>query len=177
MNGADINSVKSRQEFTVGIVHFWLKWLVTPRVANDPKFQVYAASPLLLTGVLSDGYTPSLQKLLHGVNIFEKKLVMFPVYAGQHWSQIAVFNPININQTSKRWKDETYTSDVAAIVHLDSMSSDTPHDRHKLSHAVWNILNKEWEIHCNIAIDKTSLPFHIRIRREACRLHTMKGEF
>ena len=176
VNGSDINSVKSRHGLSVGIVHFWMKWLVTPRTANDiVKFQVYAASPLLLTGVLSDVYTPSLQKLLHGVNIFEKKLVMFPVYAGQHWSLIAVFNPINIIQTSMRWKDEKHTRDVTAIVHLDSMSSNTPHDRYKLSHAVWKILNKEWEIHCNTSLDKMSLPFFQR--RDACRLHSMIGEY
>lgn len=174
VNGIDINSLKPGQRLTVNMIHFWFKWLVTPRAPNDVRFQIYAAPPLLMTSVLANGYTTSVQKLIREVNIIDKKLVLFPVYAGQHWSLVAVFNPSRITETAKKWNDRNYDGDVTAIVHLDPKCRDTLHNQNTIANAVRNLLNKSWAIHVNTSVDMTSIPFYPR--RDAAKLRTMIGK-
>lgn len=115
-----------------------------------------------------------MKKFLKNVNIFEKKIVMFPVHLASHWSLVAVLNPNLIKQTKARFGDTTYSKDVTAMIHLDSLGSGTLHNRREIAQAVRNVLNAEWRRHHDDALDRFEMPFSHR--HKSFQLHFPEGE-
>ena len=168
--GMDVNTLKPRQCLNDTIIKFWLNWLSTPRSPCDIAAEVHVFSSFFISGVMDNGYNQSMQKWLKRVNIFERKLLIFPVHAGHHWSLVAVINPKLIMQTKRGLSTQNlnYTGDVSCMIHFDSLGSFTIHDRAQIGNVVRLVLNKEWERYYNNAIDKTNLPFNHRSFKLHC---------
>ena len=174
VHGMDFATLEPGECLNDAVLKFWFNWVNTPRCPKDNTSSVHICSTYLLSSVLNDGYNKSYQKWLKNVNIFEKSMVLFPVHLAHHWSLIAVLNPKLIKQTKNRWNDSSYTRDVFAMIHLDSLGSGTVHNKQQLARAVRDILNKEWDKYYNNALDKTDRPFNHR--HASCQLLSPKGE-
>ena len=174
IHGMDLDTLRPQQCLNDAVLNFWFKWVTTPRSPQDTSSQVYVCSTYFLPGVLAEGYNSRYQKWLKKVNLFEKKLVIFPVHLGHHWSLVAVINPGLIKQTKARWGDTSYTGDVTAMIHLDSLGSSSVHDKEQLGSAVRDVLNKEWDRHNNDALDKTDRPF---THRQSFKILFPRGKF
>jgi hypothetical protein len=168
VNGNDVATLKPHQLLNDVIINSWLKWLTTPRSRNDTNSDVHVFSSYFISAVMANGYNKSLQRWLKKVNIFEKKLLLFPIHAGYHWSLIAVISPKLIKQTSKRYGEPNYSQGVTCMIHLDSLGSSTVHDRHQLGWAIRGVLNVEWGRHFNDTLDKEAKPFTHRTFQLHC---------
>lgn len=175
VNGMDASTLKPERCLNDSIINFWMSWLVTPRSPQDTSSPIHAFSTHFLAGVMTNGYTDSLQRWLKRVNIFEKKLLLFPVHLGHHWSLIAVLNPKLIKQTRARWGSNNYTRNVTCMLRLDSLGCTTIHDGSQLAYAIRLVLNKEWGRHFNTNLDQDSRPFNHRDK--ACQLHFPQGAY
>ena len=173
VHGMDFATLEPEKCLNDAVLNFWFKWVTTPRCPEDNTSSVHICSTFFLSGVLNDGYNKRYQKWLKNVNIFDKSMVLFPVHLAHHWSVIVVLNPKLIKQTKQRWNDPSYTRDVFAMIHLDSLGSGTVHNKQQLARAVRDILNKEWDKYNNNALDKTDRPFNHR--HESCKLLSPKG--
>eukprot|EP00984_Skeletonema_dohrnii_P026735 scaffold16130_cov152-Skeletonema_dohrnii-CCMP3373.AAC.2 len=136
VNGMDASTLKPERCLNDSIINFWMSWLITPRSPQDTNSPIHAFSTHFLAGVMTNGYTDSLQRWLKRVNIFEKKLLLFPVHLGHHWSLIAVLNPKLIKQTRARWGSTNYTRNVTCMLRLDSLGCTTIHDGSQLAYAI-----------------------------------------
>lgn len=174
VHGMDLATLKPGQWLNDAVLQFWFKWISTPRCPGDNASSVHICSTYLLSGVLSEGYSDTMKKFLKNVNIFEKKIVMFPVHLASHWSLVAVLNPNLIKQTKARFGDTTYSKDVTAMIHLDSLGSGTLHNRREIAQAVRNVLNAEWRRHHDDALDRFEMPFSHR--HKSFQLHFPEGE-
>ena len=171
----DMTTLKPEQCLNDSVLNFWFKWITTPRSPHDQASSVYICSTYLLSGVLTEGYSDRMKKFLNKVNIFKKKIVMFPVHLAHHWSLVAVLNPNLIQQTKTRWGDSSYTRDITAMIHLDSLGSGTVHSRKLVAQAVRNVLNAEWRRHHGTTLDSSyQMPF--THRHKSFQLHCPKGE-
>ena len=175
LNGMDASTLKPERCLNDSIINFWMSWLITPRSPQDTNSPIHAFSTHFLAGVMTNGYTDSLQRWLKRVNIFEKKLLLFPVHLGHHWSLIAVLNPKLIKQTRARWGSNNYTRNVTCMLRLDSLGCTTIHDGSQLAYAIRLVLNKEWGRHFNTNLDQDSRPFNHRDK--ACQLHFPQGAY
>ena len=175
VNGMDASTLKPERCLNDSIINFWMSWLITPRSPQDTNSPIHAFSTHFLAGVMTNGYTDSLQRWLKRVNIFEKKLLLFPVHLGHHWSLIAVLNPKLIKQTRARWGSNNYTRNVTCMLRLDSLGCTTIHDGSQLAYAIRLVLNKEWGRHFNTNLDQDSRPFNHRDK--ACQLHFPQGAY
>ena len=180
VNGCDINSLKPCQPVSEGMVNFWLKWLSAPRSMEDllHSHKVYAVPSTLLTGVICQDckYTVRLQDMLSRVNIFEYKMLLFPVHLGQDWSLLVVLNPLLVRQSSARWRDCDYTKDVTAILHLDPRGkNNSNHNKSCLNQAILEVLNIEWGKYYDHQLDKLARPF--MHRHGPCKILSINGEF
>ena len=179
VNGCDINSLKPCQPVSEGMVNFWLKWLSAPRSMEDlHSHKVYAVPSTLLTGVICQDckYTVRLQDMLSKVNIFEYKMLLFPVHLGQDWSLLVVLNPLLVRQSSARWRDCDYTKDVTAILHLDPRGkNNSNHNKSCLNQAILEVLNIEWSKYYDHQLDKLARPF--MHRHGPCKILSIDGEF
>lgn len=173
MNGMDLNTLNPKCCLNDSIINFFLKWLITPRTPTDKSSSAYAFSTYFLSKVLTEGYTPTLQRWLAKVNVFEKKLLLVPVHFAHHWSLVAIFNPGKIKQTQRRWLDQNYTGEVTAMMHFDSLGPNTIHDRKAIANAVRLVLNIEWDKRYNNTLDQFSRPF---THRGSCDLICPKGK-
>ena len=174
VHGMDLATLKPGQWLNDAVLQFWFKWISTPRSPDDNASSVHICSTYLLSGVLSEGYSDTMKKFLNKVNIFEKKIVMFPVHLASHWSLVAVLNPKLIKQTKARFGDLTYSGDVTAMIHLDPLGSGTVHSRKQIAQAVRNVLNSEWRRHHDDALDSYETPF--THRHKSFQLHCPEGE-
>ena len=175
VHGMDLATLKPGQWLNDAVLQFWFKWISTPRCPDDNASSVHICSTYLLSGVLSEGYSDRMKKFLKKVNIFEKKIVMFPVHLASHWSLVAVLNPNLIKQTKARFGDTTYSRDVTAMIHLDSLGSVSVHSRKQIAQAVRNVLNAEWRRHHGDALlDRFEMPFSHR--HKSFQMHCPEGE-
>ena len=170
----DLATLKPEQWLNDAVLQFWFKWISTPRCPDDNVSSVHICSTYLLSGVLSEGYSERMKKFLKNVNIFEKKIVMFPVHLASHWSLVAVLNPNLIKQTKAKFGDPSYSRELTAMIHLDSLRSRTLHSRKQLAQAVRNVLNAEWRRHHDDALDRYEMPFSHR--HKSFQLHCPTGE-
>jgi hypothetical protein len=174
IHGMDFATLEPEECLNDAVLSFWFKWVSIPRTSTDDTSNVHICSTYLLSGVVNDGYNSSYQRWLKNVDIFKKKIVLFPVHFAHHWSLIAVLNPGLIRQTQKRWGDRSYTREVTSIIHLDPLGNGTVHNKQHLGRAVRDILNKEWDRYCKNRLDQLERPFNHRY--EACKLHSPAGE-
>lgn len=175
IHGMDFATLKPRQCLNDAVLNFWFQWVTIQRTRADNTSKIHICSTYFLSGVLNDGgYTDRYQRWLKNVDIFEKKMVLFPVHLAHHWSLVAVLNPRNIRQTKAKWSVREYTNDVTALIHLDPLGFGTVHDKYHLGRAVRDILNTEWDRHCNYALDQRERPFNHR--HDACRLRSPTGK-
>ena len=174
VHGMDLATLKPEQWLNDAVLQFWFKWISTPRCPDDNASSVHICSTYLLSGVLSEGYSDKMKKFLKKVNIFEKKIVMFPVHLASHWSLVAVLNPNLIKQTKTRFGDPTYSRDVTAMIHLDSLGSGTVHSRKQIAQAIRNVLNAEWRRYHDDALDRCEMPFSHR--HKSFQLHCPVGK-
>ena len=174
IHGMDFATLEPEECLNDAVLSFWLKWVSIPRTSRDDTSKVHICSTYLLSGVVNDGYNSSYQRWLKNVNIFDKKIVLFPVHFAHHWSLIAVLNPGLIRQTNKKWGNRSYTREVTSIIHLDPLGKGTVHNKQHLGRAVRVILNTEWDRYCNNSVDQLERPFNHRY--EACKLHSPAGE-
>ena len=168
VNGNDVATLKPHQLLNDVIINTWLKWLTTPRSYNDTNSDVHVFSSYFISSVMVNGYNKSLRRWLKKVNVFEKKLLLFPIHAAYHWSLIAVISPKLIKQTSTRYGDPNYSRGVSCMIHLDSLGSSTMHDRHQHGWAIRGVLNVEWGRHYNDSLDKAAKPFTHRTFQLHC---------
>ena len=159
INGMDVRTLLPETWLNDSIVNFWMKWVGIPQSPNDLASQVYVFSSHFLSSVLLNSYSSDLKRWLRKINIFDKKLLLFPFHGVNHWSLVAVYNPSLIKQTSKRWGDASYTNEVSCMVHFDSLGRKTTHNRSDIAWAIRLVLNSEWDRHYNTSLDKTSRPF------------------
>lgn len=159
INRDDAEKLKPNQCLNDSIINMWLRWLTTPRRLDDPVADVYVFSSHFLTNILLNTYTTKMQRWLKRHNIFQKKLLLFPFHSNHHWSLAAVLNPRLICQTRRRWGDESYTGEVASLIHLDPLQTGSPHNKRDIAWAIRSVLNTEWDKHFNTTLDKTSRPF------------------
>jgi len=163
INGADVNTLMPGRWLNDSIINFWMRWIGTPRSPNndDMASQVHVFSSYFLSNVMLNSYSKELKRWLRKrkINIFEKKLLLFPFHGVGHWSLVAVYNPGLIKQTSRRWGDATYSNEVSCLIHFDSLGVGSPHSGRDIAWAVRLVLNSEWDHHCNTTLDKTSRPF------------------
>ncbi len=163
INGSDVNTLMPGRWLNDSIINFWMRWIGTPRSPNndDMASQVHVFSSHFLSSVMLNNYSSDLKRWLRKrkINIFEKKLLLFPFHGVSHWSLVAVYNPRLIKQTSRRWGDATYSKEVACMIHFDPLGVVSPHSGRDIAWAVRLVLNSEWDYHCNDTLDKTSRPF------------------
>jgi len=162
INGMDVRTLLPGGWLNDSIVNFWMRWIGIPLSSSCEQSSVHVFSSHFLSSVLLSGYSSDLKRWLRKINIFTKKLLLFPFYSASHWSLVAVFNPAMIKQTSKRWGDVSYTGDVSCLVHFDSLGTDTIHNGSDIAWAIRLVLNEEWNVHFNNSLDKTSRPFSHR---------------
>lgn len=174
VHGMDFETLKPEQWLNDAVLNFWFKWITVQRTPNDRTSSIHICSTYFLSGVVNEGYNDSYQRWLKNVNIFDKRIILFPVHLAHHWSLVIVVNPKFIRQTKVRWGDERYTRDVTALIHLDPLGSGTVHNKQRLGRAVRDILNKEWDKHCNNTLDQCERPF--THRHNACRLYSPSGK-
>jgi Ulp1 family protease len=155
----NVNTLMPGRWLNDAIVNFWIKWVSVPRSPNDLASKVHVFSSHFLSSVLTNNYSSGLKRWLRKINIFEKKLLLFPFHGAGHWSLVAVFNPSLIKQTSRRWGDASYSNEVACMVHFDSLGQRTTHSGRDISWAVRLVLNSEWDRHYNVTLDRTARPF------------------
>ena len=159
INGMDVRTLLPGKYLNDSIINFWIRWVSIPLSPEDYASKVHVFSSHFLSGVLSNNYSSNMKRWLRKVNIFNKKLLLFPFNAVSHWSLVAVFNPSMIKQTSKRWGEARYTNEVCCMIHLDSLGNSTIHDGKDIGWAIRNVLNSEWQRHYNTTLDRTSRPF------------------
>ena len=161
INGTDVATLLPREWLNDTIVNFWLRWISVPRSpdADDLASKVHVFSSHFLSRILLDGYTPSLQRWVRKINIFDKSLLIFPFFAAGHWSVVAVFNPALIKQTSHHWGNTAYTNDVSCLIHLDPLGPKSSHNGRDIAWAIRLFLNSEFDRHFNNSLDRTSRPF------------------
>eukprot|EP00985_Skeletonema_marinoi_P026038 scaffold19800_cov87-Skeletonema_marinoi.AAC.1 len=86
INGMDVNTLMPDKWLNDAIVNFWIKWVSVPRSPNDLASKVHVFSSHFLSSVLTNNYSPGLKRWLRKINIFEKKLLLFPFHGAGHWS-------------------------------------------------------------------------------------------
>jgi len=159
INGMDVRTLLPGTYLNDSVINFWIRWISIPQSPDDFASQVQVFSSHFLSGVLSNNYSSDMKRWLRKIKIFDKKLLLFPFHAVNHWSLVAVFNPSLIKQTSKRWGDASYTNEVCCMVHLDPLGNETLHDGKDIAWAIRTVLNSEWDRHHNTTLDRTSRPF------------------
>ena len=163
INGDDVNTLMPERWLNDSIINFWMRWISTPRSPNndDMTSQVHVFSSYFLSNIMLNSYSAKMKRWIRKrkINIFEKKLLLFPFHGINHWSLVAVYNPRLIKQTSRRWGDPTYSNEVSCMIHFDSLGAASPHSGRDIAWAVRLVLNSEWDDHCNDTLDKTSRPF------------------
>ena len=159
INGMDVRTLLPRNYLNDSIINFWIRWISIPQSPDDSASQVQVFSSHFLSGVLSNNYSSDMKRWLRKINIFDKKLLLFPFNAVNHWSLVAVFNASKIQQTSKRWGETRYTNEVCCMMHFDSLGNNTLHDGSEIAWAIRTVLNSEWDRHHNTTLDRTSRPF------------------
>ncbi len=162
INGMDVRTLLPEQWLNDSIVNFWIRLIGIPHTSSCLSSRVHVFSSHFLSGVLLNGYSSDLRRWLRKINIFSKKLLLFPFCGSGHWSLTAVFNPSMIKQTSRRWGDASYSNEVTCMVHFDSLGTNTIHNGSDIAWAIRTVLNEEWDRHYNTTLDKTSRPFSHR---------------
>jgi hypothetical protein len=174
VNGRDLSTLNPGICVNDSIINFFMKWLVFQRYVNDKSTNTHVFNTQFMTRLIADGYSDELKRWVRRIDIFKKSFLIFPCHSSHHWSMFVVVNPGNIMQTSRRWRDESYTGAVTTMIHLDSLGFRTPHNPQLFSEIIRNILNWEWDHRQGNAPDQLSRPFS---NRSIFRLHLPQGEF
>jgi len=174
VNGRDLSTLNPGSCVNDSIINFFMKWLMIQRYVNDKSIETHVFNTQFMSRLIADGYSDELKRWVRRIDIFKKSFLIFPCHSSHHWSMLVVVNPGNIIQTIRRWRDESYTGAVTAMIHLDSLGFQTPHDPQMYSEIIRNVLNWEWDHRLGNAPDQLSRPFS---NRSIFRLHLPRGEF
>ena len=173
VNGHDLSTLNPGTCVNDSIINFFMKWLVFQRYVNDKSINTHVFNTHFMSRLIADGYSDELKRWVRRIDIFKKSFLIFPCHLNHHWSMLVVVNPGSIMQTRRRWKNESYTGEVAAMIHLDPLGTRTLHDPRTFSEIIRNVLNWELDHRQGNAPDQLSRPFS---NRSIFRLHLPKGE-
>lgn len=74
---------------------------------------------------------------LRNIQLFSKKVLLFPCHEDHHWSLFVVINPSLI---------ESKESEACYIVHFDSLARITYHNTRRYTKKLCDFLNGQWQI-------------------------------
>lgn len=173
VNGHDLSTLDPGTCVNDSIINFFMKWLVFQRYVNDKSINTHVFNTHFMSRLIADGYSDELKRWVRRIDIFKKSFLIFPCHLSHHWSMLVVVNPGSIMQTRRRWRNESYTGEVAAMIHLDPLGTRTLHDPGTFSEIIRNVLNWEWDHRQGNAPDQLIRPFS---NRSIFRLHLPQGE-
>ena len=78
------------------------------------------------------------------MTLFDKKILLFPFHASNHWSLFAVVNPGRIKTAYTKTKE--HGTEMPLLLCFDSLGSNTPHDIKSVARVIRMWLNRVWKI-------------------------------
>ncbi|CAM9376946.1 unnamed protein product, partial [Hapterophycus canaliculatus] len=97
------------------IIDFYLRYLLSRKdsfAEGLDQSTVHAFSPLVVQGITNvadaadpEAYWRKVQKWTKGLDLFNKKVVLFPINSALHWSLLVLINPDRFEDRVKQVKD------------------------------------------------------------------------
>ena len=127
------------------VIGFWLLWI--SRNEFPKSSDVFIFCTFFYTKLLEDGGEELVSRWCRNknVDIFSKKIVMFPVNLDLHWSLCCIINLCNVNTSCNATDSNGNTvPDIPFIIHMDSLGL---HCSKTISSNIRNWVMSEWKKH------------------------------
>lgn len=101
------------------------------------------------------------------LTLFEKRMLIFPFHAANHWSLFVIVNPGRIQEA---YLGKRPYKAMPFILHFDSLGSNSPHNKASVGRSLRSWLNRAWQQESANEYE-TAMPFS----RNTLQIHRVLG--